>query len=436
MNTARNLSMIAALLTVAVLAGAYWYFSEGETVAVDGVDSVPSGRWRRDPNSSPPANTPEQEQALRELAAIGYLSGSQLASSVGGVTRHDTERVSNGLNLVVSGHAPEAFLMDMAGETLHSWSCSIEEAWPKVDHDRYAEIHGERLDQFWRRAHVWDNGDLLAIFDGIGVIKLDKNSNILWSHENGAHHDVSEASDGRLFLLTRRAHVNASYNDQQPILEDYVTVLSAEGELLKEVSVLAAFENSAYSDLLMRLRRQGDILHTNTIELIERDDFGRDLPWQRGSVLLSILFMNTVCTLDLETESITWAEPNRWRLQHQPTILPSGNLLVFNNHAAPTSSGVIEFDPVARRDVWAYYGDADQPFWTDTCGSSQRLANGNTLVTESDPGRAFELTPQREIVWEYLNPHRAGDNDEFIATLFEIVRLDTDFDISWIPTPR
>jgi hypothetical protein len=34
----------------------------------------------------------------------------------------------------------------------------------------------------------------------------------------------------------------------------------------------------------------------------------------------------------------------------------------------------------------------------------QRLPNGNTLVCEGIPGHFFELTPQGEIVWDYVNP--------------------------------
>jgi len=62
-----------------------------------------------------------------------------------------------------------------------------------------------------------------------------------------------------------------------------------------------------------------------------------------------------------------------------------------------------------------------------TCGAADRLPNGNTLITESDGGRAFEVTQQAEVVWEFYNPHRAGDNREFIATLFEVIRLPSSF---------
>ena len=43
------------------------------------------------------------------------------------------------------------------------------------------------------------------------------------------------------------------------------------------------------------------------------------------------------------------------------------------------------------------------PFYTDIMGKHQWLPNGNLLITESRQGRAFEINPQGEVVWEYMN---------------------------------
>ena len=48
-------------------------------------------------------------------------------------------------------------------------------------------------------------------------------------------------------------------------------------------------------------------------------------------------------------------------------------------------------------------------FFTEGRGSAQRLPNGNTLACEAERGRAIEVTPDGEIVWEFLNPERRGD---------------------------
>jgi hypothetical protein len=93
---------------------------------------------------------------------------------------------------------------------------------------------------------------------------------------------------------------------------------------------------------------------------------------------------------------------------------------------------VIEFDPLTQQVAWQYPEDPAVEFFSATCGSNQRLANGDTLITETDRGRAFEVDADGNIVWEFLNPHRAGDDDELIASLFEVVRLPPDQPLDWL----
>jgi hypothetical protein len=71
-------------------------------------------------------------------------------------------------------------------------------------------------------------------------------------------------------------------------------------------------------------------------------------------------------------------------------------------------SRVLEFDPLTLEVVWEYRldkpGAGERKFFSVFLGSAQRLPNGNTLVTEGVGGRVFELTPGKEIVWEYISP--------------------------------
>jgi hypothetical protein len=53
--------------------------------------------------------------------------------------------------------------------------------------------------------------------------------------------------------------------------------------------------------------------------------------------------------------------------------------------------------------------------------SQQRLPNGNTLITEETGGRIFEVTPDREIVWEFVNPVRAEGRAEGGGDMIPIV---------------
>jgi hypothetical protein len=114
-------------------------------------------------------------------------------------------------------------------------------------------------------------------------------------------------------------------------------------------------------------------------------------------------------------------------------LLENGNILLFDNVGVKGYSRVLEFDPVAREIVWQYGGQAQEPFFSRAIGSCQRLPNGNTLITDSESGRAFEIAPDRAIVWEYVNPHRAGPAGNLIATLFEVVRIDRDCVKAWLP---
>jgi hypothetical protein len=70
-----------------------------------------------------------------------------------------------------------------------------------------------------------------------------------------------------------------------------------------------------------------------------------------------------------------------------------------------------------------YGGTPEAGFYTELCGASQRLPGGNTLITESEAGRAFEVTPDGTMAWEFVSPHRAGAHGEFVATLLDVVRV-------------
>ncbi len=66
------------------------------------------------------ANVGIQASLARGLAAVLLIAAALF----------DTEKAWQGLNLVVSAHAPEATLMDMAGSVLHRWERDFWSAFP------------------------------------------------------------------------------------------------------------------------------------------------------------------------------------------------------------------------------------------------------------------------------------------------------------------
>jgi len=110
--------------------------------------------------------------------------------------------------------------------------------------------------------------------------------------------------------------------------------------------------------------------------------------------------------------------------QHDAHIIPeglpgAGNLLVFDNQGVagyppavvPRTGGsrVLEIDPIKNEIVWQYSGeDSGNPGWSfrsTNISAARRLPNGNTFIDEGQSGRLFQVTPNGDIVWEYINPY-------------------------------
>lgn len=199
---------------------------------------------------------------------------------------------------------------------------------------------------------------------------------------------------------------------------------------------------------------EGDIFHTNTIEILDGKFAHKSPIFKKGNALLSMRMLDTIVIADLEENKIVWAKkPGIWKTQHQPVMLDNGNMLVFNNlfiekrkdkakyeRLSQTNgyklvqqkiykdnmSSVIEFNPLTMEIIWEYRGEEKDEFFSLASGSNQRLPNGNTLITESDQGRAFGVTPEGEIVWEYINTHRTGKHKDKIAAILELIRFRPD----------
>ena len=95
--------------------------------------------------------------------------------------------------------------------------------------------------------------------------------------------------------------------------------------------------------------------------------------------------------------------------QHDAQMLDNGNILLFANGAFAADlhhSQVWELDPATKEIVWRYQGkDNPQAFFSPHIGGCQRLENGNALICEGAKGCVFEVTPEGDVVWEYISPY-------------------------------
>ena len=90
-------------------------------------------------------------------------------------------------------------------------------------------------------------------------------------------------------------------------------------------------------------------------------------------------------------------------------------------------SRVIELNPETKETVWEYRGAPPMTFFSSHVSGCHRLENGNTLICEGLLGRIFEVTPDGDIVWEYVSPifhdHPAGYK---ISQMFRAFRYAAD----------
>lgn len=131
-----------------------------------------------------------------------------------------------------------------------------------------------------------------------------------------------------------------------------------------------------------------------------------------GNLMLSFRLTSSMVIVDRRNGKVVRQPgPPLLNNQHAPSLLPNGNILVFDNgtHRAPLPySRVLEIDPAVCEVIWSYEETPPIAFFSPIISNAQRLRNGNTLINEGVTGRLFEVTAEGELVWEYVNPYFMG----------------------------
>jgi hypothetical protein len=337
----------------------------------------------------------------------------------------------DGFTLFTTTLGARATLLDMRGRVVHQWELPFRRAWPRPPHVQNPladnQIH-------WFRCHLFPNGDLLAVYQsdtdtpsGYGLVKLDKDSRLLWKYDRRVHHDLDVDEDGTIYTLThelkRQAPAGLEYLPT-PYVADSLVVLSPDGREVESVSVEEAFRDSAYAFLLSTAIAEqaipkdpaqlkssfeafvqpakGDLFHTNSVKVLTPAR-ARQFPLFRpGQVLLSLRSIHAVAVLDVRKRSVVWAALGPWRIQHDAQFLEDGRLLLFDNHGWDKGCRVLEYDPVTQAVPWAYSEPGSALFHAAFRGMAQRLPNGNTLIVDPDNRRLMEVTRGKELVWEHF----------------------------------
>jgi hypothetical protein len=364
--------------------------------------------------------------ALERLEALGYLPYvvENTAPRKTGVVRHDPARSNPGFNLYNSYYQTGAYLLDNSGTPLHSWAPAD------------TRPH-------WQYVTLYDDDSLLVSIEQKMLQRVAWDSRIIWQARIRTHHDVTVDGNGDIYTLASEDEMVFFRGFPVPIVNDHITVLSPDGTVTKQVSLFAALEEripsnriwKAYRRIIrpknvwktLKRRVKGwrqvlghrfEVLHTNSLVILDTDVEGLG---RKGDALISVKHLDLVGIVDLETGRLTWSwGPGKVDRQHHATVVDGGNILVFDNGTRRGYSRVVEIDPLTRRVTWEYRADPPSAFYSSWGGAAQRLPNGNTLITDTASGRAFEVTRDGEIVWEFFNPQR---HKRRRATIYRLQRI-------------
>jgi len=380
-----------------------------------------------------------------------------------------------------------AILIDMNGNELRRW----EEIWghpPRIlPGGQIMGGVGERTpyqEVIALTQQDWD-GNIIWQYDGAEQVQTEDGQTVWASRQ---HHDWQREgspagyyaesepllTEGRTLVLGHKELVNLEISDKR-LEDDYIYELSWDGEILWDWSANEHIDEFGFSEdarnaiyrsvSFTEAQQSADWLHINGMSYVGPNhwyDEG-DERFHPDNVIFSSRQANIVVIID-RTGSVVWRIGPDYREtaamralgqvsgQHHPHIIPiglpgAGNIMFFDNggaagYGAGTPFGpdgrnivardysrVLEINPVTLEKVWEYSipGGTVFQFYSPNVSSAQRLANGNTLITEGAAGRIFEATADKEIVWEFVNPYFNANNGR--NNMYRAYRVPYD----WVP---
>jgi len=311
-------------------------------------------------------------------------------------------------------------LIDMNGNVVHAW---------KVD------------PYFNKRSRLLPNGHLVLAGSNKTIFEYDWDGNLVWKHEGiGSVNDLRILPNNNRLLIAHEPIPEAFQkrvkdveiapwwgprnrgSEEQQLGAD-IYELTPEGEIVWEWHAHNHLDLNRFSPATPL----GDWLHANSIAPLPENKWfdAGDERFRPGNILLNARNIDTMYIIDKQSKTIVWEGTHTYKggmaHSHEPEMIDkglpgAGNILLFDNGLFPrhrTHSGqsfVMEINPIRHEIVWKYEteGYANIKFFSKTMGSQKRLPNGNTFIAEDNTGRLFQVRPNGEIVWEYVN--RGGTN--------------------------
>lgn len=360
----------------------------------------------------------------------------------------DQTKISQGFTLFTNLNITDmpfdhgtVYLVDLYGRIVHSWKTNNKTQYAMLKPDgnlltTQAKITDKNFPQAARITSIQE---------------LSTDSNVIWEYENGSmHHDFDVLPNGNLAVLVwekvpqeiaqaiKGGKSGTEFN-KETIFSDRVL------EIDQDKNVVWSWNTVDHLDLtedeIPPFFPREQWTHANSLMYVQSDPF-----FQKEAYLVSMRYLNSVFLINKETGEIIWKSPKGLLgHQHDATMLKNGNVLVFNNafysFVSPTNSynygsEVLEINPKTNEVVWQFSGGnnpLDKSRLTEVILSgAQRLSNGNTLITLGTSGRIMEVTPDKKIVWDMINPYSDLTNQPFPSNYIFKSRRYTKEQVSWL----
>jgi hypothetical protein len=298
------------------------------------------------------------------------------------------------------------------------------------------DIYGNIIKK-WKNSYlgiILPNGDYIAqeSYESKKWGRYSWDDSIIWEKDFAIHHEILLTPQNTIITFTKEMHPYKGRKVDFCVIVEY----NLEG---KEISRWSTWDNLEYIKQFhkpLELERPKvfflpetakrkdktpwggnyDYYRLNSLQIIPENKLGKkDKRFQKGNWLISFRHGSMIFILDKDSKKIVWKciyddIKNNIEGQHSPKMLENGNILIFDNGRYRKWSRIIEINPTNYEILWEY---KSPEFFTLSEGYIEKLPNNNLLVTESEKGRVFEITPDKQIVWEFYNPEQQNkDNSQ------------------------
>ena len=257
------------------------------------------------------------------------------------------------------------------------------------------------------------------------LIKIDKNSQLVWQNqEDSFHHSIEQDHEGNLWVPSEvypyqvdKKYVGLEFGNYS---DDAITKISAEGEILFQKSVSNILIENNLKGLLFQV---GNTFMTDPIHLNDIQPVLTDGPhWKRGDLFLSLRHQSMIILYRPSTNKIIWKSVGHLSAQHDVDILDDHRISIFNNNdinffdgeKVDGSNEVIIYD--FKTDSYSKYLNESLKQYdvrTSSEGRSQILDNNDLFIEEQNYGRILYFNKDKSLQWQYVN--RADDGKVYLV---------------------